>query len=390
PNGIQTIEISQDGGETWINQRFSKDKETGSASFEVNMDSRDMEEGPVVWWFRGIDTQGSSSQVPFLFFVDNQGPEISLELPLAGEDGVDPVPGNVFLAGTASDLSGVVSLQILIGKDEPVEVSLTPGNPWWTWPLNLSGIKAKQVDLVIQAADGAGNISETKLRIPLDIDSDFPVLTVDDTEALSEKTFSVGKTFLTGVFTDDDGIGAILWKAGDSEGRLEGIERSWRLDLPELSHGTVELELIPEDRFGLKGETLELSFRVAPVEPVIILDTISDNASDTPADWAPGGIISPSGGSFQGRVISEAGKNVSLTYILAGSEEVKITLKAAADTPGQLAFNIPVKKGGEPGSRNFILRATDGYGGEAVLGSGFYIEASPDENGKIPDPRLGD
>jgi len=89
PNGIEKIEISRDGGDSWAVQRFSKDKETGSAAFEVNLDSRNMEEGPVVWWFRGTDTQGSVSEVPFLFFVDNQGPEVSLELPVIADDGIE-------------------------------------------------------------------------------------------------------------------------------------------------------------------------------------------------------------------------------------------------------------------------------------------------------------
>ena len=336
PNGIQTIEISRDGGKTWSNQRFSRDKETGTASFEVNLDSRDMEEGPVVWWFRGVDTQGSSSEVPFLFFVDNQGPEVSLELPIIGEEGADPVPGNVFLAGRASDLSGVVSLQILVGKNEPVDVVLTPGNPWWTWPLNLSGMKDKQVDVVFRAADGAGNISEQKVRIPLDMEADRPFLEINGIEALPEKVFPAGEAFLTGVFRDDDGIGAIIWKSGDVEGRLEGVERSWRLDLPDLPFGSTEIEITPEDRFGLKGETLELSFSLAPEEPVIILESISDNGADSSEIWEPGSIFSSSGGSLQGRVVSDAGKAVILSYILAGSEETSLPLKADTENPGEL------------------------------------------------------
>jgi len=389
-NGIERIEISRDGGESWVVQRFSKDKETGSASFEVNLDSRNMEEGPVVWWFRGTDTQGSVSEVPFLFFVDNRGPEVSLEIPVVGDDGIEPVPGNIFLAGTASDLSGVTSLQILQGKNEPVDIPITPGNPWWTWPLNLSGLKEKQVDIVIQASDGAGNISERKVRIPLDKDGDFPVLVIDNTDALADKVFPFGQAFFTGVFTDDDGVGAIVWKSGDTEGRLEKVERSWRLDLSELPFGTRKIELTPEDRFGLRGETQELIFRIAPPAPVITLETLKDNASEAPVPWTAGEILSSSGGSIQGKVISDAGKELVLSYILAGGEETMLSLKADTENPGQLVFHIPVKKGEESGAKNFILRAVDGYGGESVLGSGFYIQAPADDDGNISDPRLGD
>ncbi len=390
PNGIELLEISRDGGESWNNLRFSKDKETGAASFDVSLDSRDMDEGPVVWWFRGTDTQGSVSEVPFLFFVDNQGPEVALELPLIGDDGAEAVPGDVFLAGTASDLSGVVSLQILTGKNEPIDVPVTPGNPWWTWPLNLTGLKDKNVDIVIQAADGAGNISDFKVRIPLDLEADLPTITIDNAELLGEEVFFFEKAFLTGIFADDDGVGAINWKVGDLEGRLDNVERSWRLDLPELPVGSVEIELSPEDRFGLPGEPIELTFRVAPDTPLISLDSISDNAAEAAVEWAPGSIISASGGSITGTVISEAGRGLVLTYIPTGGEENSLSLKADADNPGQLAFSIPIKKGAEPGSRNFILRAADGYGGESVLGSGYYVQAAPDESGNTADPRLGD
>ncbi|MCK5248392.1 MAG: hypothetical protein KAJ98_00415, partial [Spirochaetaceae bacterium] len=390
PNGIEKLEISRDGGESWDNLRFSRDKETGAALFDVSLDSRDMEEGPVVWWFRGIDTQGSISEVPFLFFVDNQGPDVILELPIIGEDGAEPVPGNVFLAGTASDLSGVVSLKILAGRSEPVDVPVTPGNPWWTWPLNLSGLKDKQIDIVIQATDGAGNISERKVRIPLDSESDIPTLSIDNAEAFPDAVYPFGNTYLTGVFTDDDGIGAVIWKAGDAEGRIDEVERSWRLDLPGLPVGTLEIELTPEDRFGLMGEPVELTFRVAPELPLISLESISDHAAEAPVEWTPGAIISSSGGTVLGSVISDAGRDIVLTYISAGGEETTLSLKADPERPGHLTFSIPVRKGEEPGSRNFILRATDGYGGEAVLGSGFYQEAAPDDSGNVPDPRLGD
>ena len=392
-NGIAMLDISRDGGENWEPLRFSKDKASGSAMFKVSLDSRDLEDGPVVWWFRGTDEQGTVSEVPFLFFVDNRGPEISLELPVPGEDAeeiADPVPGNIFLAGTATDQSGVTSLRILTGKNEPIDIPVTPGNPWWAWHLDLSGLKDKQVDLVLLAADGAGNTSEMKLRIPLDIEADKPLLTIDDFENLAGTTFPAGEAYLTGVFSDEDGIGAINWSAGELSGRLEPVERTWRLDLPELPFGPADLELIPEDRFGLSGDPMELSFLVAPGLPVISLDNLKDNAAESAVDWAPGSIITSSGGSISGSVVSDAGKELTLTWIASGGEEVVLPLKADADDSSRLIFQIPVRKGEEPGSRNFILRATDGYGGESVLGSGYYVQAAPDESGNIPDPRNGD
>ena len=390
PNGVEILEISRDGGESWDSLKFSKNKDTGAADFSVDLDSRDLEDGPVVWWFRAVDTQGSQSEVPFLFFVDNQGPVVNLELPLNGEDGFEPVPGNVFLAGTATDQSGIESLRIMVGKNEPVEIPITPGNPWWTWPLDLSGMKDKQVNVLIVAADGAGNITDMDLRIPLDVPADQPVMTIDGVEALPEKVFPSGSVYLTGTFDDDDGGGAILWKIGDVEGKLEGVERAWRVDFPELPGGTVEMELTPLDRFDLPGETQELTFRVAPEPPVISIKSVLDHANEAPQDWEPGTVMSYLGGSIQGTVVSDAGKAVVLTYIPEGGENTELSLKADAEDSSRLVFQIPVRKGEESGPRNFILRAADGFGGEAVLGSGFYIQGEPDENGAVTDPRRGD
>jgi hypothetical protein len=390
PNGVEILEISRDGGETWDFLRFSKNKETGAADFSVDLDSRDLEDGPVVWWFRAVDTQGSLSEVPFLFFVDNQGPVVNLELPFIGEDEYEPVPGNVFLAGTATDQSGIDSLRIIVEKNEPIDIPITPGNPWWTWPLDLSGMKDKQANVLIVAADGAGNVSEIDLRIPLDVPADQPVLTIDGVEALAEKVFPSGGAYLTGTFDDDDGGGAISWKIGDVEGRLEGVERAWRFDLPDLSYGSIEMELTPEDRFGLLGESQELSFRVAPNPPIISINSVLDNTNEAPQDWEPGTVMSYLGGSIQGTVVSDSGKAVVLTYIPEGGENTELSLKADAEDSSRLTFQIPVRKGEEPGSRNFILRAADGFGGEAVLGSGFYIQAEPDESGNVSDPRRGD
>lgn len=390
PNGIAVLEISRDGGENWEDLRFSREKESGAAAFNVSFDSKDLEDGPVVWWFRGIDNQGSTSEVPFLFFVDNKGPEVVIELPLEREDGIDPVPGNVFLAGTATDQSGVTSLQVLVGKNEAIDIPVVPGNPWWSIPLNLSGLNDKQVDLQILASDGAGNVSEAQIRIPLDGEADLPVLRVDGSETLADRSFDAGTVWLTGVFADDDGIGALSWTAGDLSGRLDDVERSWRLDLPDLPVGEIQIELVPEDRFGLTGEALELIFKVAPADPVIALESLKDNASETAADWSPGSILTASGGSINGSVVSDAGRDVTLTYIVSGGEETELSLKADPENTSRFYFAIPVRKGDEPGAKNFILRATDIYGGEAVLGSGYYMQSAPDDSGNIPDPRLGD
>ena len=67
PNGIKALELSRDGGESWENLKFSRDKDSGTASFEVSLDSRKLSDGPVVWWFRGIDSQKSFAEIPFLF-----------------------------------------------------------------------------------------------------------------------------------------------------------------------------------------------------------------------------------------------------------------------------------------------------------------------------------
>ncbi len=390
PNGIESIEISKDGAETWDKLKFSREKETGDALFKVTLDSRKLDDGPLVWWLRAVDKQGSSSSVPFLFFVDNKGPEISLEYPAAGkEGGIPPVPGNVFLAGTAEDQSGIASLQLLQGKNEPVDIPVIPGNPWWYVSLNLSGRKDKKANFVLRAVDGAGNASEIKLTVPLDTEADKPLLTVDDQAESGSRTFAKGKAYLTGVFSDDDGMGAILWKAGELSGKLENVERAWRLDLPDLPVGTADLELVPEDGFGLKGVPVKLRFRVAPPAPRLSLDYLKDNDAEDFIPWTPGAVVSSSGASIAGSVSSEVVKDVKLTCTFSGEEAVSLSLKTDPEDPLRRLFQIPVKKGTESGQKVFTLRAEDPFGGESVLGSGFFVQGLPDESGTVPDPRRG-
>ncbi len=402
PNGIEALELSRDGGDEWEQVKFSKNKDLGTADFSIDLDSRDMEDGPVVWWLRAVDGQGSLSSVPFLFFVDNIGPEVVLKLPEEGEDGLIPVPGNVFLAGTASDLSGVVSLSVGIGKEDFMEIPLEQGNPWWTFPLDLSGIKDKKASIVISATDGAGNVSYLESEIPLDAEADRPLLSIDGfssgdsnksgkgpLEGGQSVIFPKGKAYLTGVFTDDDGPGAIIWSDGENEGRIE-VERSWRLDLPDLPVGEIEVSLTPEDGNGIAGNPITAVFKVAPPAPLITLKTLRDAAKENENPWNPGAVVSSAGAAVGGTVVSESGRDLTLFYTPPGGEEIELPLKADAENPAHRTFQFTVKKGSTPGPFNFILKAADGFGGESVLGSGFYIQAAPDDEGLSPDPRRGD
>ena len=102
-NGVVSLSLVRPDGSERLNLRGRED-EPRPFSFEI--DPREMDEGPSVWWLESIDGTRTVGSVPCIFFVDTNPPELEVLYPTA-EDRVD---AQLRVVGRLSDTVGIDSL----------------------------------------------------------------------------------------------------------------------------------------------------------------------------------------------------------------------------------------------------------------------------------------
>jgi hypothetical protein len=368
-NGISSLELSQDGGESYEELRLSFDKKTDEYAFSFNFDSRDIDDGSYIYWLKSQDTTGSIAILPFQFYVDNQGPELNLISPVVDQFYRGLVP----MAGSVLDQIGVKSLHYYTSENkDPIEIPLTPGNPYWAYDGDFSQVRGDRIDITFVLEDLTGNISDYKERVELDKEGDRPVL---QWFYENGEVFHGGKVELLGALLDDDPAGILRFSLDRSEITELSVDRVFRLQLTDIAPGDHKLEVTPVDSFGIEGETVELEFRMAQAAPQLEFQSLLKG--DEMFSWNPGMELDPQVNSTITGFINSVEKPtlymISEQPDIGVSEEGTLSLKAATEGEGW-TFSIPVKKGSLPGLYKYNLRALDSYGQEDYLSTAFYVQ----------------
>jgi hypothetical protein len=179
PNGITAVSWSGDG-ESWQSLPFKKRRGETAVQFSVPVRSRGLEDGPAVYYFRAQDSTGAVVTRPYLFFVDNNGPDLEILSPGAEED----VFGRIQISGRLYDRVGLDRFYYE-WADETVDIPLRPGDPFWTAALNISAAQSRSAPLKVTAVDKSGNVTVVTQRLPDNRRFKTPTLVIDypDTSA---------------------------------------------------------------------------------------------------------------------------------------------------------------------------------------------------------------
>jgi hypothetical protein len=149
PNGIARLSWSEDGKEY---RPLSSIRRGASAEeFSIPFKSKNMEDGPLLFFIRAEDTTGLEITKPCLFFVDIEGPDLQIFSPAEGED----VFGKFFLSGRVDDIVGLERLYYEWGKIRG-DIDTRPGDPFWSVELESGPKSAKSIKVV--AVDKSGNV----------------------------------------------------------------------------------------------------------------------------------------------------------------------------------------------------------------------------------------
>ncbi len=344
-NGIESLEYSLDGGTTFEEISVKYNKSEVKWTFSLNVDTRDLEDGPQVCWFRAEDTQGSIGVTSYLFFVDNTKPEVVIVSPEENES----VNGIFHVAGSAYDVIGLSSLSWQFEK-ETGEFELIPGNPYWFKEFDARDISSKKVKFTITVIDKAGNITKVDRTIPIDKEADLPV--VDIVEPEIDPLAKTGPAFedefyLRGIVNDDDCAAEFRWYIDkDGEEHIVETEGSFYADIfgslsEELSVGEHKLFFYGVDINGTAGKTSSFPFVVKGDAPVVTLNTVTEkiDGKNTDSEYVPGMELHPErNGVLKGDVSSDCGLT-GISWKINGREEGSKVLKG---TKGTSSYEIPL------------------------------------------------
>jgi len=357
-NGVGRLEFSLDG-ETYRELKLSGKPEHTERKFSLSVDTRDGEGGTSYIRFRTVDGTGSEGSTVFVYYSDNERPEITIISPLEEE----VLNGFVTVTGTVTDEVGIETFTYSYGDEEDVEIPLIAGNPFWSATFDVRGEKNAQI--IFKAVDLSGNSEDYKLKVGLAPDEDKPVVNlldfIDGEELPSDR-------IIKGIASDDDGILNINYIVDGGEKQIIDAEGPFVLDFTDMEPGKHVIEIYAEDINDISGESEKYTFIIGADSPQIFL---TEYTSDKIVEPFFDGIIFQQGktAKISGSVVDgEGDSTVSFSIDDQEGKPVKVS-------KGVFSITIPNKL--EVGGHDIQLTAADSLGRESRYYSRIYFAAAP-------------
>lgn len=373
-NGIKKLEYSTDGGK-FFNELKLTEKKDGS-HFTVVVDTKKVEDGPSVIWFKAQDKSGSTGIYSFLYFVDNTKPEVNIVYPL---DFKEPQYGKFVVAGYARDKVGITNIDWEFGIDKG-SFEVTPGNPYWGIVLDSTKIKESSRKFTVTVKDVAGNVRSVSETIKINQELDKPVVTITEpnAETLIDENDEV---YVRGYVTDDDGVAGIRYQLDGGEFvelETKGAFYVKLLEGKDLGNGKHKITVIGKDRNGTEGYPVSVEFTAQGPAP-----KFSEIKAGS-AVLVDGLTVHPEAGtSITGSVSSGTGLS-AFHYDLRWGRNGVIANDVELKNAPSNAFSIPLPADGPRGVVKLTATATDVLGRTTDFKSIFYITNTTDVKGTEP------
>ncbi|MCL2139767.1 MAG: Ig-like domain-containing protein, partial [Treponema sp.] len=252
-NGIQSLEYSLDEGENYLPVKIKYDKKQDIYSWSLPIDTRKIEDGARVIWFKAVDGLGTMEMSAHLFFINNIGADIKIVYPEPGE----PVNGLFTVAGYASHPVGLSAIQWKLGK-ESGEIPMVIGNPWWVQEFDLRGQKLSSAVLEITAIDYSGNKTVRKHQFKVNQNADLPVISLQEPFAKGAVTDNNALKII-GTASDNDGVASIFYSI-DAQPAVEipCTTGYFQFTVPDLAPGSHSLDIWAKDITGVEGNKITI------------------------------------------------------------------------------------------------------------------------------------
>lgn len=276
-NGIELLELSRDGKQSYetLRTRSVRDEEFETFQFDVRTDRQ--EDGAVIYWLRATDNTGSRSEAAFLFFIDNESPEILIYEPESGSD----VFGLISIAGAINDEVGVERFW-WTWEDTEEEIELIPGNPYWNIELDTRGYRGRHVDIHFYAEDTSGNRSHVRHRLANNQDAAKPSVVIqsplfEGEQAVSSVAYG---TYIYGVVEGVHRAQKIEVHGISAEPMELPAFPSFAIPLESAPVGRLDIRIIPIDELGYRGDEKRLRFTHRAESPRIQMQSLVYGSGD--------------------------------------------------------------------------------------------------------------
>ncbi|UTC81732.1 Ig-like domain-containing protein [Treponema denticola] len=264
-NGIERLLYSLNNGENFEEIKLSYNKKTKQSNFSLKLNTKTIEDGPKVIWFKAIDKQGMIGIHTFLLFIDNTAPLVEFIYP-EGDNPTEPV---FSVAGKATDLVGLSSLSWKC-NNESGEFELTPGNNYWIKEFDVGKTGAKTAVVEITAKDIAGNIVRAKKTFYIDQNKGKPV--IEMLSPVLDGKFSED-VYIAGAIYDLYGANEVRYRIDKGEEKaIDAFGAGFSVIERGLSEGAHTLTIYAVNKKGIKGDPLTVKFNVEGKAPVISFD----------------------------------------------------------------------------------------------------------------------
>jgi len=244
-NGIASFGYSIDGGNKYLPGKFKVNK-SGHGTWDINLNTKQFDDGPVVIWFKTIDGNKSVGTAAHLLFVNNIGPDVKVVYP----DPNTTLNGVFNIAGYAKHPVGLKSISWKAGNSSG-DFELLPGNQWWSVPVDARNFKGTSLDVEIKAVDVSGNTTYARQKYKFDASKDLPTvkLTLPITGTVNSDLGIVVK----GEATDDDGIASLFYSLDGGPAVEIPCNGYFQFYISNPTEGTHSLDVWAKDTSGVTG-----------------------------------------------------------------------------------------------------------------------------------------
>jgi len=288
-NGIGEFGYSTDDGVRYSTLPVKYDKRTDLYSWEVEIDTKKFDDGPVVIWLRAKDGMGTAGNAAHLFFVNNTNPEVRIDYPPAE----DSVFGVFTVAGYAGHPVGLKSVSWKWGK-QAGEFELVVGNPWWSLDIDLRAVKDSSVEVEIRAEDVLGKVTTAKRKWKVDPNAGQAKVTL--LAPLNNAAVDKDKNLVVrGSAKSGEGISAILYSLDNGPPVEIPCIGNFLFAITNIPGGAHTLDVWAKNGTGVEGPKVQVKGINAPADAPQISMGLLKRPSQKPPDsqFYSGMIIRP-------------------------------------------------------------------------------------------------
>ncbi|MCL2211247.1 MAG: Ig-like domain-containing protein [Treponema sp.] len=386
-NGISSFRYSTDGGKSYQSAKVSLNKRTGEYTWDVNIKTNTLEDGPQVIWFQAEDGKKSLGTAAHLLFVNNTGPDVKIVYPEQ-----NAVVNGVFgIAGYAKHPVGLKSISWKAGNFAGGTFDLLEGNDWWSAEVDLRRQKASSVDIEIRAEDVSGNVTIKRQKYKVNAAADLPIVKLTTpVPGILNSDFGI---MVSGTVSDDDGTAAIFWSLNGQEAVEIPSSDNFQFRIPPVREGTHSIDVWAKDINGVIGPKVQVKgIIVPPSSPVPSIINITVGKSTMP--FYSGMMIRPIpimnqrtgtqlGVEKMSMSVGFRGSAAPATAYVAIGDNLPIPLRLSGSGT-MFTATVPFPDNLPNGSTRITFTATDRQGRDISLEEFVFYNTLPNDGSSLP------